>query len=114
MKVKIIKTKFILSALGLLNAVIGAAQAQNAQSGQQGITDATNALSGYFDSVSNLILAIGAIVGLAGGIRVYTKWNNGDQDVTKAIMGWGGACIFLVLVGAVIKGVFGVSGGGGA
>lgn len=74
--------------------------------GQQGLQAATNELKGYYDDMSNLILAIGALVGLLGGIRCYTKWNTGDQDVMKSVMGWGGACVFLIIVGVVIKAFF--------
>ena len=54
----------------------------------------------------DLIIAIGAVVGLIGGVRVYIKWQSGDQDTQKAIMGWFGACLFLILVGVVIKAFF--------
>lgn len=76
--------------------------------GAAGITAATSELTTYVDPVANLILIIGAVVGLIGGVRVYIKWNSGDQDVQKAIMGWFGSCLFLVLVGIVIKAFFGV------
>jgi phage-related minor tail protein len=71
-----------------------------------GIDQATAEVSSYVDPVSNLIIAIGAVVGLIGGVRVYIKWQSGDQDTQKAIMGWFGACLFLILVGVVIKSFF--------
>lgn len=71
-----------------------------------GIDQATAEVTSYVDPVSNLIIAIGAVVGLIGGVRVYIKWQSGDQDTQKAIMGWFGACLFLVLVGVVIKAFF--------
>lgn len=79
-----------------------------AQNGRQAITAATTELKTYVAAVGSLILAIGGVVGFVGGIRVYIKWNNGDQDVNKSLMGWMGSCIFLVLVGTVIKAFFGV------
>jgi Domain of unknown function (DUF4134) len=79
-----------------------------AQNGKQAIATATTELKSYVDVIGNLVLAIGGVVGFVGGVRVYTKWNNGDQDVNKALMGWMGSCIFLVLVGAVIKAFFGI------
>jgi hypothetical protein len=79
-----------------------------AQNGKQAITSATTELKSYVDVVGSLVLAIGAVVGFVGGVRVYIKWNNGDQDVNKSLMGWMGSCIFLVLVGTVIKAFFGV------
>ena len=71
-----------------------------------GIDQATAEVNSYVDPVSNLIIAIGAVVGLIGGVRVYIKWQSGDQDTQKAIMGWFGACLFLILVGVVIKAFF--------
>jgi Domain of unknown function (DUF4134) len=79
-----------------------------AQNGKQAITAATTELKTYVDVIGTLVLAIGGVVGFVGGVRVYIKWNNGDQDVNKSLMGWMGSCIFLVLVGTVIKAFFGV------
>jgi Domain of unknown function (DUF4134) len=84
------------------------ANALMAQNGKQAISSATAELKTYVDVIGSLVLAIGGVVGFIGGIRVYIKWNNGDQDVNKALMGWMGSCIFLVLVGTVIKAFFGV------
>ena len=44
----------------------------------------------------------------AAAVRVYLKWNSGDQDVQKAVMGWMGSCIFLVVSGVVVKAFFGI------
>ncbi|MFL0096004.1 DUF4134 domain-containing protein [Tenacibaculum maritimum] len=76
--------------------------------GANGIDAGAAELRTYVASISNIILVIGAIVGLIGGVRVFIKWNNGDQDVNKAIMGWFGSCIFLVLVGGVVRAFFGI------
>ena len=78
----------------------------NVFAGPGGIDTVTADLLTYVDSIGDLLLAIGAIVGLVGGVRVYIKWNNGDNDVQKAIMGWVGSCIFLLLVGGVINAFF--------
>lgn len=71
-----------------------------------GIDQATAEVNSYVGPVANLIIAIGAVVGLIGGVRVYIKWQSGDQDTQKAIMGWFGACLFLILVGVVIRSFF--------
>jgi phage-related minor tail protein len=76
--------------------------------GASGIDAGASELQTYIDPVGNLILIIGAIVGLIGGVRVYIKWNSGDQDTQKAVMGWMGSCVFLMVVGVVIKAFFGV------
>ncbi|WP_431129961.1 DUF4134 domain-containing protein [Flagellimonas flava] len=92
----------ILTVLGFLIAFVAQAQ------GVEGINAADTEVRSWVESVGNLILAIGGVVGLIGAIRVYIAWNNGDQDVTKKIMGWLGACLFLVIAGGVITGFFGV------
>ena len=94
--------KKALSGFGM--GVISLAQLM-AQS-SAGIDQATSEITSYVDPVSNLIIAIGAVVGLIGGIRVYIKWQSGDQDTQKSIMGWFGACLFLILVGVVIRAFF--------
>ena len=100
------KAKSILlqagAALLLLILMLGHVAAQSAA----GIDQATSEVKSYIDPISNLIIAIGAVVGLIGGVRVYIKWQSGDQDTQKALMGWFGACLFLVLVGVVIKAFF--------
>ena len=97
-----------LKKLSSLAALIVLAAQQSFADGTTGINAATSSLSTYVDPVSTLILAIGAVVGLIGGIRVYIKWNSGDQDINKEIMSWGGSCLFLVLVSVVIKAFFGI------
>lgn len=77
-----------------------------------GIQSATEEITDAANTLSTLCLAIGAVVGLVGAVRIYIKWNNGDQDVTKSILGWGGAALFLIASGAVIHGFFGVNVGG--
>jgi hypothetical protein len=79
-----------------------------AQSGVNGLNTATTTLKTYVAPVTNIALVIGGIVGIVGGIRVYSKWNAGDQDINKELMGWGGSCLFLVLSSLIIKAFFGL------
>jgi len=102
MKPESIIRKSLLLVL-LLSCSLPILLAQSAQ----GIDQATSEVQSYVDPIANLIIAIGAVVGLIGGIRVYIKWQSGDQDTQKALMGWFGACLFLILVGVVIRAFFG-------
>ncbi|GGH12010.1 MULTISPECIES: DUF4134 domain-containing protein [Mucilaginibacter] len=79
-----------------------------AQSGVNGLNTATSTLKTYVAPVTNITLVIGGIVGIVGAIRVYSKWNSGDQDINKELMGWGGSCVFLVVSALVIKAFFGL------
>lgn len=79
-----------------------------AQSGTAGINAANTQVRSYFASGTNLMYAVGAIVGLIGAVKVYQKWNSGDQDTGKVAAAWFGSCVFLVIVATVIKSFFGV------
>ncbi|WP_183553499.1 DUF4134 domain-containing protein [Mucilaginibacter sp. AK015] len=79
-----------------------------AQDGNAGIQQANTQVRGYFESGTNLMYAIGAIVGLIGAVKVYQKWNSGDQDTSKVAAAWFGSCIFLVVVATIIKSFFGI------
>ena len=60
------KNKILLPA-AFLFAAISSAFAQG--NGIAGITEATNMVTSYFDPGTKLIYAIGAVVGLIGGIK---------------------------------------------
>ncbi|HVW95873.1 MAG TPA: DUF4134 domain-containing protein [Mucilaginibacter sp.] len=83
-------------------------QAAMAQDGNAGINQATSQVKSYFDTGTNLMYAIGAIVGLVGAIKVFKKWNDGEHDTGKVASSWFGSCIFLVVVATVLKSFFGV------
>ena len=65
---------------------------------QSALAEAATTLNSYKGDVRKICYAIGAITGLIGGVRIYNKWNNGDQDINKEIVGWSGACLFLFLM----------------
>jgi hypothetical protein len=71
-----------------------------------GIDQAVADVSSFMDTAFNLIIAIGAVIGLIGSVRVYIEWQGADQDTRKAIMRWFGACLFLILVSVIIKTLF--------
>jgi hypothetical protein len=78
------------------------------QDGNAGINEANTKVRGYFASGTNLMYAVGAVLGLIGAIKVYQKWNSGDPDTGKVAAAWFGSCVFLVIVATVIKSFFGV------
>jgi Domain of unknown function (DUF4134) len=92
---------FTLSLLLLSIAVL-------AQDGNAGIMEANQKVRSYFESGTQLMYAVGALVGLIGAVKVYQKWNAGDQDTSKVAAAWFGSCIFLVVVATIIKSFFGV------
>jgi len=78
------------------------------QDGNAGINEANTKVRSYFESGTNLMYAVGAILGLIGAVKVYQKWNAGDHDTGKVAAAWFGSCVFLVVVATVIKSFFGI------
>ena len=99
------KKKF-LSAAALVMAT-GTTFAQTVADGNAAIETATADVIALYDIVSNLIFAIAAIIALVGAIKIFMAWNSGERDVQKMVIGWFGACIFLVAIGTIITAFFG-------
>ena len=74
--------------------------------GGAGITEASQMITSYFEPATTLIYAIGAIVGLIGGVKVYSKFSSGDPDTGKTAASWFGACIFLIVAATILRAFF--------
>ena len=83
-----------------------AAQMWAAGNGMAGINEATSLITGYFEPGTKLIYAIGAVVGLIGGVKVYGKFSSGDPDTSKTAASWFGACIFLIVAATILRSFF--------
>ena len=96
------RRKSLLTAALLLSATGIFAQGD----GSAGITEATEMVTSYFDPATQLIYAIGAVVGLIGGVKVYNKFSSGDPDTSKTAASWFGACIFLIVAATILRSFF--------
>ena len=96
------------SFLLLTGATLVTSLTSRAQDGIAGINEANEKIRSYYEAGTNLMYAIGAVVGLIGAVKVYQKWNAGDQDTGKVAAAWFGSCVFLVVVATVIQSFFGV------
>lgn len=96
------KRNFLIAAILLLS--ISSAFAQG--NGLSGINQATSMVTSYFDPATKLIYAIGAVVGLIGGVKVYSKFSSGDPDTSKTAASWFGACIFLIVAATILRSFF--------
>ncbi|ERJ86635.1 protein of unknown function [Porphyromonas circumdentaria] len=65
------RKKIALMLLLIATATAGAYAQGN---GMAGINEATKMVTSYFDPGTKLIYAVGAVVGLIGGIKVYNKF----------------------------------------
>ena len=55
---------------------------------------------------TKLIYAAGALCGLIGAIKVYSKFSSGDPDTGKVAGSWFGACVFLIVAATVLRAFF--------
>ncbi|WP_144281960.1 DUF4134 domain-containing protein [Chryseobacterium echinoideorum] len=94
--------KVLLAAVAILSGIGAFAQGN----GSAGINEATQMVTSYFDPATQLIYAIGAVVGLIGGVKVYNKFSSGDPDTSKTAASWFGACIFLIVAATILRSFF--------
>ncbi|WP_294246225.1 DUF4134 domain-containing protein [uncultured Chryseobacterium sp.] len=96
------REKLLLLGLSLASGTGGFAQGN----GTAGINEATQMVTSYFEPATQLIYAIGAVVGLIGGVKVYNKFSSGDPDTSKTAASWFGACIFLIVAATILRSFF--------
>lgn len=95
---KINKKKLIGNALTLALVLLAVTPLLAAGGGgAAAIGNAANSIKGWKVPVKTLIYAIAGIVALVGSIRIYNKWQNGDQDINKELMGFGGIFIYIFI-----------------
>jgi len=78
----------------------------SAQPGIQEFYSASTQVKGWYFSLSDLILVIGAIAGILGGLRVYSNWQMGKHHIDAQVMGWFFSCLFLSLISTFLRGLF--------
>lgn len=88
----------------MLMTMMANAQAGN---GAAALTTTATTIRGYATATQTIVMALGVVIGLIGGVRVYSKYHSGDPDTQKAVMSWFGAALFLVAVGAILTSFFG-------
>lgn len=98
------KTKKIVLAVSVF--LLGITEILAQGQGLDGINKATQMVTSYFDPATKLIYAIGAVVGLIGGVKVYNKFSSGDPDTSKTAASWFGACIFLIVAATILRSFF--------
>ncbi|TCC94997.1 DUF4134 family protein [Pedobacter hiemivivus] len=83
-----------------------------AQAGPPGIPEfysATREMHRWYFNFYDLVMVIGTISGILGGLRIYSNWQSGKHHIDAQVMGWFFSCLFLVLIGAFLKTLYGVN-----
>lgn len=98
----IMRKRILLSVSSVLFTASLFAQGQ----GLAGINEATSLMTSYFNPATKLCYAIGAVLGLVGGIKTYGKFSSGDPDTSKTAASWFFACIFLIVAATILRSFF--------
>jgi hypothetical protein len=69
---------------------------------------ASSEVNHWYFSLSDMVLVLGAIAGLLGGLRVYSNWQSGKHHIDAQVMGWFFSCLFLSILGTVLRALFGI------
>lgn len=70
------------------------------------LNSAKSQVSSVMTSVSNFLWIIAGIVAVFGAFKVFSKYQNQDQDTMKSLGVWAGGVIALVILNLIIKAVF--------
>lgn len=100
------KNNSIRTILSAALLIVASTTAFAQGNGLAGINEATSMVTSYFDPGTKLIYAIGAVVGLIGGVKVYGKFSSGAPDTSKTAASWFGACIFLIVAATILRSFF--------
>lgn len=96
------RKRILFSVLSMLLSAGVFAQGE----GLAGINEATSLMTSYFDPATKLCYAIGAVLGLVGGIKTYGKFSSGDPDTSKTAASWFFARIFLIVAATILRSFF--------
>lgn len=81
-----------------------------ADSGQSGISDATDGIASYLPYVQALCYAIAAVIAIVGAISVYASMQTASQQTSKRIMMTVGSCLTFVCMAIALPRFFGMDG----
>jgi hypothetical protein len=79
-----------------------------AQPGLNEMQQARQDLTSSFFSSLDASLILAAIFGIIGAVRIYHNWQMGKERMTGDVAAWFFAALFMVLMGAFVRTLFGI------
>lgn len=77
--------------------------------GKSALSSVADNIASYVPMVIKVCYALAGVVAILGGVSIYIKMNNEEQDIKKNIMLVVGSCIFLIAAAQALPAFFGVS-----
>ncbi|WP_345951253.1 DUF4134 domain-containing protein [Mucilaginibacter sp. PAMB04274] len=96
--------KIVLMLLCLCNTAYQAF----AQPGLSEMQQARQDLTSSFFSSLDVSLVLAAVLGIIGAVRIYHNWQMGKERMTADVAAWFFASLFMVLMGAFVRAIFGI------
>jgi len=98
------KTKklFLTTSLLLINCYLLIAQ----DGLGEGLDNVTAGLTSNFSKLKNLLYIISGFIAVFGIIKIFGKYQNQDQDTSKAVANWVMAFVFFFGAGLLIDATF--------
>lgn len=97
--------KIIYMLLGWIFTCCAFGYAQQAP-GIKELYSAGTSIRNYYFGFSDLAFSIGGVMGLLGGLRVFSNWQAGLRHIDAQVSGWFFSCLFLLLSGVFLRGLF--------
>jgi predicted outer membrane lipoprotein len=79
-----------------------------AQPGLDEMRQARQDLTSSFFSSVDASLVLAAIFGIIGALKIYHNWQMGKERITADVSAWFFASLFMVLMGAFVRAIFGI------
>lgn len=55
------------------------------------------------DSLSQILMTLGAVASIIGACRIYYLWSNGKTDIDREVVMWVGGVFLLMMSTVVVK-----------
>ena len=72
----------------------------------QALTEGTNNLKNIFQVVSTFLYVLAGIIGLVGGFKVYSKYQNQEQDAQKSLITLAGGVVAIIVISFLMNKIF--------
>lgn len=80
--------------------------AQTTQNATKALNEVATSVGGLFENAWKVALSVAAVIGIVGAIVVYSKWQQGDPQVTRHVAGWFGSAVAVILMGVALRAIF--------
>lgn len=79
---------------------------QGVQKFSDALSEGTGSLKKVFKVVSTFLYVLAGIIGLVGGFKVYSKYQNQEQDAQKSLITLAGGVVAIIVISFLMNKIF--------